>query len=98
MKPRRLSKQHCRCRNKKACGRRFKGFPGTTKCPHCGGESRLDKWAAAKPWNDKLCGCDGVNKWESATFADSPHREGSPGCVGRPVPTVGTEYDAEYGF
>lgn len=98
MKAPRLSTQHCRCRKRSTCGRRFKGIPGQTRCPYCGGESRLDKWAAAKPWRDKLCTCDGVKQWAGDRYADSPHREGSPGCIGRPVPTVGTEVDPEYGF
>ncbi len=99
MKPPRTSKQHCRCTSKKACGKRFKGLPGVTCCPHCGAAGRLDKWADSKPWREpeKLCSCGGVNgayAWKDG----SPHRLGSPGCLGAVPAGEPNTYDEEYGF
>lgn len=36
-----VSLKHCRCTSK-ACGKRFKGVPGLTKCPACDRVGRLD--------------------------------------------------------
>lgn len=72
---RRFTKQHLRCRSKTTCGRRFKGFAGITRCPSCGSESRLDKWANSKPWRNLLCYCDGP--WWSIR---APHKIGTGDC------------------
>lgn len=79
---RRLSTQHCRCTSKTKCGRRFKGFPGVTPCPHCGAAGRLDKWADKKPWKkrDRLCYC---SAYEWGAYG-SPHREGYGACYYAP--------------
>ena len=73
---------HCRCRSRSKCGKRFTGTPGVTLCPACGGPSRLDKWANARPWKDpnKLCHCDAY--WWS--IKRSPHRLGSGLCHHNP--------------
>lgn len=51
-----MAKRHCRCTSR-ACGKRFKGVPGLTKCPVCDRVGRLDKWAQAKPWRANVCDC-----------------------------------------
>ena len=87
--------RHCRCRNKTACGKRFKGTPGVTPCPHCGGESRLDKWAAKRGWQSRaLCHCDGY--WWSIRGA--PHKLGSPHCKGPAPPLPTAPITDEYPF
>lgn len=71
----RLSKQHCRCTSKKACGRRCKGFAGEP-CPSCGAPLRLDIWGQARARHrTDLCYCDGPH-WS----IKAPHRFGSGGC------------------
>jgi hypothetical protein len=66
------AKRHCRCTSK-ACGKRFKGVPGLTKCPACERVGRLDRWANAKPWRALTCHCDAYH---------FPHRRQGGCCFG----------------
>lgn len=63
---------HCRCTSK-ACGKRFKGAPGVTRCPSCARVGRLDRWADAKPWRARVCHCGAYH---------FPHRFGGAACCG----------------
>lgn len=74
-----VSLKHCRCTHR-ACGKRFKGVSGVTRCPSCSRPGRLDRWANAKPWRALVCHCDAYH---------FPHRQQGGCCVGpRAWPTM----------
>lgn len=84
---RRYTAVHMRC-TRTTCRKRFKAVPQATNvCPACGGNAKPDPWAAKKPWNDRLCGCNGLVYMPEKDY--TAHRRGSKGCLGE-APTDNT--------